>query len=483
MIDPAASARSFGSRKYLAVPGFLPEPELSLAYEHALLLAVAGRIQPGDDWLPETPSSYGDPLMERLLETLRPSVEAATGLKLLPSYSYFRVYKSRDPLRPHKDRPACEISVSVLLGARGGVPWPLELETPHGQMRVLQRPGDGLIYRGSELTHWRDPFEGEHHAQLFLHYVNETGPHAGLRFDRRAGLSSDALHENPSGMRGLDAFDTALFRRVAGISCLTADRVRSLPPAREFQFALNRSADAIFQLCDGTRTIAEISRAIARRMGLKPELFLGDVRSVVLRMHQLGLVDVAVGAAGRAPYVQIEDLFARHEVSQLLSYVAARKGDFTPSLAGGRYNVSARRSNVLYDFPPFSRLIVDLVRETVSRVLPLLGVRPFAVGAVEAQLTAHHDGDYFTPHTDSGTADTASRKITYVYYFHRQPRRYRGGDLDLFPDSPHHCRIEPKCNSIVFFPSDYLHRVSPVVCKSRHFVDGRFTVNGWIHKL
>ena len=40
--------------------------------------------------------------------------------------------------------------------------------------------------------------------------------------------------------------------------------------------------------------------------------------------------------------------------------------------------------------------------------------------------------------------------------------------------------IEPLCGSIVFFPSECLHEITPVACGA-DFGDGRFTVNGWVH--
>ena len=41
-------------------------------------------------------------------------MEKETGLSLLPSYTYFRVYRNGAILDPHKDRPACEVSASLL---------------------------------------------------------------------------------------------------------------------------------------------------------------------------------------------------------------------------------------------------------------------------------------------------------------------------------------------------------------------------------
>jgi hypothetical protein len=45
-----------------------------------------------------------------------------------------------------------------------------------------------LIYKGMELEHWREPFEGEDCIQVFLHY-NKISKEAELnKFDKRPHL-------------------------------------------------------------------------------------------------------------------------------------------------------------------------------------------------------------------------------------------------------------------------------------------------------
>ena len=48
--------------------------------------------------------------------------------------------------------------------------------------------GDAVIYKGCELAHWRNDFEGDWHAQVFLHYVNADGPHKEWFMDKRIML-------------------------------------------------------------------------------------------------------------------------------------------------------------------------------------------------------------------------------------------------------------------------------------------------------
>jgi len=129
-----------------------------------------------DEQIPGTYSHYSDIAMETLLQKLRPSIEKETGLKLNETYSYARIYKKGDVLVRHKDRYSCEVSATLNLG---GDSWPIYLE-PSGELgkegvKVDLEPGDMLIYKGCEVEHWREPFEGENCGQVFLHYNNTSG--------------------------------------------------------------------------------------------------------------------------------------------------------------------------------------------------------------------------------------------------------------------------------------------------------------------
>tara|TARA_B100001059_G_C17582340_1_gene450502 strand:+ start:26 stop:673 length:648 start_codon:yes stop_codon:yes gene_type:complete len=119
----------------------------------------------------ETYSHYADIVMETLLQSLQPKMEEETGLKLIPTYSYARIYKKGDVLKRHKDRYSCEVSTTLNIG---GDKWPIYLE-PSGEegkegVKVDMQPGDMLVYKGCDVEHWREAFEGDNCGQVFLHY-------------------------------------------------------------------------------------------------------------------------------------------------------------------------------------------------------------------------------------------------------------------------------------------------------------------------
>ena len=161
-----------------------------------------------DQQIPNTYSIYGDQVMDTLLMKVLSRMQDETGLQLIPTYSYARLYKSGDILKRHKDGPSCEISTTIHLG---GEKWPIFID-PTGSDNVLDeyknihKPnapqgnevildiGDMLVYSGCDLEHWREPFQGEVCGQVFLHYNHKNGPFAETnKFDKRPMLGVPSL--------------------------------------------------------------------------------------------------------------------------------------------------------------------------------------------------------------------------------------------------------------------------------------------------
>jgi len=187
------SIKQFQENGYAVIQNLVDLSICSFLYEYALKGAQFGKLSSGDDAVPETPCRYADPFMETLLEMLHPRVEKEVGTQLYPTYSYFRVYKNGDILTRHKDRPSCEVSVSLNLGYKAVEPWPIWVEHAGVSTGIPLAQGGALIYRGTEVTHWRERYEGEHAVQVFLHYVAQSGPNQEWKFDKREGLAIPPL--------------------------------------------------------------------------------------------------------------------------------------------------------------------------------------------------------------------------------------------------------------------------------------------------
>lgn len=188
---------------YAHLPGFLDAgvcAELTAALRN---LIDTGKTRhdpqcPGSDAI----HSADAPVFDKLLEDLIPNFEEASGKRLLPTYAYARLYRPGEVLTVHKDRSSCEISATITLGF-AGKPWPIFMadggfieeegkghaENVHNVHQIEMAIGDAVLYRGCEKLHWREAFEGEWQAQVFLHYVDADGPNAEWKWDKRNRLS------------------------------------------------------------------------------------------------------------------------------------------------------------------------------------------------------------------------------------------------------------------------------------------------------
>jgi len=209
---------SFKTKKYQVIRGALSKELANFIFNYMMLQRDAvdfmmknNKVNPvnpfigtrTDRQVPGAYSKYGDWVMEALLMFMIPIMKAKTGLELIPTYSYTRLYEKGNILKRHKDRPSCEISTTLHLG---GDEWPIFLDptgadnvideyknihkpgAPKG-VRVDLKVGDMLIYSGCELEHWREPFEGTVCSQVFLHYNHANGPYAKTNlFDNRPML-------------------------------------------------------------------------------------------------------------------------------------------------------------------------------------------------------------------------------------------------------------------------------------------------------
>ncbi|MBE9210479.1 2OG-Fe(II) oxygenase [Nostoc sp. LEGE 06077] len=220
------------------------------------------------------------------------------------------------------------------------------------------------------------------------------------------------------------------------------------------------------------------------------ESLVGLVTEPPLWIQQTENVQPVANDILHSSYVQIDNFLSPNEHERLIKYVLANKSNFV-STSTSTNDQNYRRSMVLYSFPDFAELIVNKIQNIMPDVISKLGISSFPIAQIESQLTSHNDGNFYKIHNDNGSSDTATRELTYVYYFNREPKRFSGGELLIYDSKVENNfyvkaesfkTIEPRNNSIIFFLSRYMHEVLPVKCPSKAFADSRFTINGWVRR-
>jgi hypothetical protein len=186
------TARRFRERRYLLVRGILPKTILKYLKVYYAILMANNRLGT-DDQCPSSLSLGGDAALDAVLEWIRPEVSRLVGFELAPTYSYTRRYAKGEVLTRHTDRAACEISVTASIQIpKGAGPSVVHLKPPNfDETKVEMFEGDGCVYAGTEVEHWRGRFRVGGYIQLFLHFIAKHGRnYPKLMFDERECLGA-----------------------------------------------------------------------------------------------------------------------------------------------------------------------------------------------------------------------------------------------------------------------------------------------------
>lgn len=260
-------------------------------------------------------------------------------------------------------------------------------------------------------------------------------------------------------------------------------------------------ANALFRLGNIHRQNGDIAAALEayeRVCAIEPDNAAAAWLIAILKGDELP----SVAPPGRrpAPFMQLKGFLTRTEQKRLFKVVSsAGRERFRPAGVGGNKDkpegvVNRNTRDAIVAVGETRREVGPWFRPKLRSILPSawarLGLEHIEQCRIEMDITAHLSGGYYKPHRDNGEGLYRERRLSYVYYFHREPKRFSGGDLHLYDGEVEegsggvvsYFRIEPLHNSLVLFPSHYIHEITAVECDPDDFMSGRFTVNGWVRR-
>ncbi len=208
----------------------------------------------------------------------------------------------------------------------------------------------------------------------------------------------------------------------------------------------------------------------------------------------------ACGAdAARCPHVIFNNVLGPHAVAGLLDHVAARQAAFQPAVVRDRttgqrrIDGNLRTSLSIADLGDFASAYRTAVETHAAPALARLQLTEVAVAPRELEINAYGDGGLFAPHIDTNEQSQRVRVLSCVYYFARTPRPFTGGELRIHglptlsagqvAGPPVYVDVAPEPDTMVMFPSWVRHEVMPVGVPSGAWLDGRFTLNCWLHRV
>lgn len=240
-------------------------------------------------------------------------------------------------------------------------------------------------------------------------------------------------------------------------------------------------------MCRGTGRLGDALECYERVAALRPDdpkaLWLG----AVLGGRQL---PQPPPDAEPTPFVHRANFLPRQRCSELLALAIASRAQFEPApfteeMRQTLTETDSSRGKFVVD----PRIVERKVRPwfearlhgAFAEALPRLRMRRPAKYWVEMAMSACLGGGFFSKHRDNG-GRFHTRLLNFIYYFHRQPKRFSGGDLLLYDGdgTGAFTRIGSQHNSIVFFPAACIHQVAAFDSDAADFGDARFAVYGWL---
>ncbi len=259
-----------------------------------------------------------------------------------------------------------------------------------------------------------------------------------------------------------------------------------------------RDADALWKLAEVQRQQGKFAAArdVYRRLSVS-----GPDRCKAAWLHAVlsgdGVTEVAAPHGVRpVPFVRMTNFLTPARCDRLLEialhgrerFSIARVNPKHPRLDPKVRITLEADARTLSDFRPwFARKIRSVLPEVSAR-LQMASLDRYRL---EVSMRVYLTGGFYRAHRDRLSGYGHPRRVSFVYFFHREPRPYRGGDLLLYDTNDDtgdftgaaFSRIVPLRNGIIFFPSRAWHQVTPVQCEKNDFGDGRWAVNGHVRQL
>jgi len=189
----------------------------------------------------------------------------------------------------------------------------------------------------------------------------------------------------------------------------------------------------------------------------------------------------------------IIDGFLGEELSQqLLKFVLANEDGFVPTLVYNNQKGSGireeSRSSFHFDgdWKAHRKAFRAVINARIEEIVSGAGSAGFRPDAMELELVATRDGGHFTRHIDTLTQvpdASTDRIVSAVYYFHREPTGFTGGELLMHALIGEKVKaIEPRHDRLAVFTSIAPHEVARTQVPGNAFADARFSINCWLHR-
>lgn len=156
VLDWQRQLRTLG---YAVLRGLFTPIFIAAVREYYRQLEREGYLMAGNARRRGRPLIHDEPLLAFLGSQLATVVQQITRERAPSTWSFLRAYDAGAVLDRHRDHPVCRWNIDLVVGGEPPpvrrTAWPLWITARPGHRAVRLGLGDGVLYRGTHVTHWR----------------------------------------------------------------------------------------------------------------------------------------------------------------------------------------------------------------------------------------------------------------------------------------------------------------------------------------
>ena len=147
--------------------------------EYYRLLERVGYLTRGNARRRGRPLLDDEPVLAFLGGQLAAVVRQVTRQRASSRFSFLRVYAAGAVLERHRDRPVCRWNIDLVVGGEPPpvrrTAWPVWIAAQSGRRAVRLGLGDGVLYCGTDVRHWRSAQPAGHSTVLACFHYGRPG--------------------------------------------------------------------------------------------------------------------------------------------------------------------------------------------------------------------------------------------------------------------------------------------------------------------
>ena len=202
-----------------------------------------------------------------------------------------------------------------------------------------------------------------------------------------------------------------------------------------------------------------------------------------------------------APIVKYPNFFSKENRQKIVDFANQQQQEFVNGQVhyrtfkdGGTQdkdiiNEEFRQQKNIDPSPEILQMLKDAILPLVPEVITKIGMKYNHIYNINTEIARTGHNQFCNAHSDRVSDTPRMSTISFLYYFHQQPKQFEGGDIIVYDtlineknayNNQQGTRIIHEDNLLMAFPACFFHEITKVTLPNDRFDAGRFAIPFWV---